>query len=116
MEPGPLRACAHRAPSIANLWLMPAGLPTLDVRPVLGDADTQRRLRELFDTFDHVIAYTAPIGLHADATLFGSIFDGVVLVVDASTTKPEAVRSAADALGQARVRLLGTVLNNPRPV
>jgi protein-tyrosine kinase len=113
LEPGPLRACAHRAPSIANLWLMPAGLPTLDARPVLGDPDTHPRLRELLDTFDYVIAYTAPIGLHPDATLLGPIFDGVVLVVDANTTKPEVVRAAAETLERAKARLLGTVLNNP---
>lgn len=112
MERGPLRACTHAAPSISNLWLMPAGLPTLEVRPRLGDADTQWRLAELLGTFYYVIAYTAPIGLHADATVIGSLFDGVVLVVNANATKADVVRSAAQSLERAKVPLLGTVLNN----
>ena len=41
------------------------------------------------------------------------VFDGVILVVDASATKSTVVRAAAQSLEQANVRLLGTVLSHP---
>jgi Mrp family chromosome partitioning ATPase len=112
IERGPLRACTHGAPTHSNLWLLPAGGPTLDVIPRLNDPDTQRRLADLLATFYYVIGYTAPIGLYNDAAYLGTVFDGVVLVVDATATKSTVVRAAAQALEQANVRLLGTVLNH----
>ena len=112
VERGPLRACTHSSPSHSNLWLLPAGAPTLDVIPRLNDPDTQRRLGDLFATFYYIIGYTAPIGLYNDAAHLGAVFDGVVLVVDATATKSTVVRAAAQALEQANVRLLGTVLNH----
>jgi hypothetical protein len=112
VERGPLRACTHGAPTYSNLWLLPAGAPTLDVIPRLNDPDTQRRLGDLLATFYYVIGYTAPIGLYNDAAHLGAVFDGVVLVVDANATKSTVVRAAAQALEQANVRLLGTVLNH----
>jgi Mrp family chromosome partitioning ATPase len=112
VERGPLRACTHGAPSHANLWLLPAGAPTLDVIPRLSDADTQQRLADLLSTFYYVIGYTAPLGVHTDAAHLGAVFDGVVLVVDASATKSAVVRAAAQSLEEANVRLLGTVLNH----
>ena len=112
VERGPLRACTHGAPSHSNLWLLPAGAPTLDVIPRLNDPDTQRRLGDLLATFYYVIGYTAPIGLYNDAAYLGAVFDGVILVVDASATKSTVVRAAAQSLEQANVRLLGTVLNH----
>ena len=112
VERGPLRACTHGAPSHSNLWLLPAGAPTLDVIPRLNDADTQHRLGDLLATFYYVIGYTAPIGLYNDAAYLGSVFDGVILVVEASATKSTVVRAAAQSLEQAHVRLLGTVLSH----
>jgi len=112
MQSGALRAFTHRAPCSSNLWVMPAGLRAADARPLLGSALTQRRLAELFGTFDYVVATTAPIGQHADAALLGAYVDGVVLVLEANRTRPEAARAACDALYAANTRVLGTVLNN----
>ena len=47
VERGPLRACTHGAPSHANLWLLPAGAPTLDVIPLLSETDTTASPRRL---------------------------------------------------------------------
>ena len=44
MEDGELRGYAHQASSASKLWVMPAGLQTADVRPVVGDASTHRRI------------------------------------------------------------------------
>ncbi len=110
-SPGPLRGCTHRAPSIANLWLMAGRMPASDQRPAFHEAETQTRLRELLATFDYVLGFTAPVGATTDATLLGGMFDGVVLLVDASVTKSEAVRAAADVLQRAEVRLIGTIVN-----
>lgn len=112
-KPGPLFECTHRAPSIANLWLLPASVtsPEEPASP-LHDPEGRARLRELLASFDYVVAFTGPIGVQPDATFLGHALDGVVLLVDATFTKSETVSAAADLLRHAKVRLLGTVVNN----
>lgn len=113
VRPGPLRGCAHRAPSITNLWLMPASQPAVDASPaILHDSETHRRLGELLATFDYLVAFTGPIADQTEAMLLGTMLDGIVLFVDANRTTSEAVRAAADVLDRAKVRLIGTVVNN----
>jgi Mrp family chromosome partitioning ATPase len=64
--------------------------------------------------FDYVLIDTAPISLYADALRIGRLVDGVILVLEASTTRHVAARRAIDALGSAGVNVLGAVLNKRR--
>jgi Mrp family chromosome partitioning ATPase len=108
----PLIDSTHRAPSIVNLWLLPASLASPGTpAPPLHDLEVRARLRELFGTFDYVVAFTGPIGVQPDATFLGHALDGVVLLVDANLPKSERVSAAADLLRREKLRLLGTVVN-----
>lgn len=110
-EPGPLRGCAHRAPSISNLWLLPARLPASSARPSLGDPETQRRVADMLATFDYIVASGAPIETEPDSPFNGELFDGVVLVVDGERTKSDQLRAAAGVIEAAGVRLIGTIVH-----
>ena len=109
---GAVQAFAHQVPGQENLWVMPAGLPVRE-RASLSGTTARRRLAELLGAFDYVIVQAAPMAAGEDSTLPGASFDGVVLVLNATTTRPEAVRAAAESLKAADVRLLGTILRNP---
>ena len=51
-------------------------------------------------------------GLYTDAALLGQTADGVVLVLEANATRWRTARKAKQALKDANVKVLGTVLNN----
>lgn len=94
-----------------NLWLASGdsacrngASPTLD--------DVQSWIRGLPAEFAHVVISAPPVGLYADAALLAREADGVVLVLEANATRWRTARKAKHALENARVTVLGTVLNN----
>ncbi|MBI3668492.1 MAG: CpsD/CapB family tyrosine-protein kinase [Acidobacteria bacterium] len=94
-----------------NLWLVPGGFATPDQCGQLGAERMRRRLAELRSQFSHVLINTPPASLHADAILIGKLADGVILVVEANSTRRETTRQVKDSLEAANVRLLAAVLN-----
>jgi Mrp family chromosome partitioning ATPase len=69
-------------------------------------------IRNLSDQFAYVVISAPPIGLYGDAALLGQMVDGVVLVLEANSTRRVTAKKAKQALEAANVRILGTVLNN----
>lgn len=72
-------------------------------------------LRALLDAnvpgFDWVVLDGPPVLEAPDASALGAVADGVVLVVQAGRTKRPVLTRAADLLGKAGARALGSVLN-----
>ncbi|MGB0107589.1 MAG: hypothetical protein WBP52_03735 [Terriglobales bacterium] len=94
-----------------NLWLasrdslaLNGGIPTLDQMRV--------KIKDLGDEFGFIVINAPPIGLYSDATLLGQVANGVVLVLEAHSTRRSTARRAKLALEAANVLVLGTVLNN----
>ena len=93
-----------------NLWLASRdsvalnGVPTLDQMRV--------KIKDLGDEFGFIVINAPPIGLYSDATLLGQVANGVVLVLEAHSTRRSAARKAKLALEASNVLVLGTVLNN----
>jgi receptor protein-tyrosine kinase len=94
-----------------NLWLASrdsaaknGGLPTLEQVGAL--------VKDLRDEFAYAVISAPPVGLYGDAAFLGQMADGVVLVLEANSTRRVTARKAKQALEMANVRLLGTVLNN----
>ena len=52
-----------------------------------------------------------PISRYADAIALGRLSDGVVLVLEAESTRREAARIAVENLRASRIPVLGAVLN-----
>jgi Mrp family chromosome partitioning ATPase len=94
-----------------NLWLVSG-----DSAPANGGAPALERMRtcikDLGDEFAYVVISAPPIGSSSDATLLGQLADGVVLVLEANSTRRVTAKKAKEALEAANVQLLGTVLNN----
>jgi len=68
------------------------------------------RLTELRRTFDYSVLYGPPAAIGSEAALLGSLCDGVVLVVEANSTRRMAAQKVKEKLREANTRLLGTVL------
>jgi Mrp family chromosome partitioning ATPase len=70
------------------------------------------KIKDLGGEFDFIVINAPPIGLYSDATLLGQVANGVVLVLEAHSTRRSAARKAKLALEAANVPVLGTVFNN----
>ncbi len=68
------------------------------------------RLTELRKTFDYSLLYGPPAATGSEAALLGSLCDGVVLIVEANSTRRVAAQKVKEKLREANACLLGTVL------
>jgi len=95
----------------SNLWILPSGPLLSDSHTLLSSDRFLSRLMELRQEFSHVLIDAPPITPYADAVTLGRITDGLVLVLEANTTRRETARKAKETLEAAKVRMLGAVLN-----
>jgi capsular exopolysaccharide synthesis family protein len=109
-EEGSLRDFAQPVPG-GNLWFIPSGPISPDLYARLGSERLRKCLAELRTQFSHVLIDAPPASLHGDAALLGKLTDGVVLVVEANSTRRETTRQVKENFESGKVRLLGTVLN-----
>jgi len=62
--------------------------------------------------FDYVIVDTAPIMRYTETTLISRLVDGLVIVVEAYSSRRHVVRKVAEYLTGTRITCLGAILNN----
>lgn len=98
--------------SPANLWVIPVGqgAPQMNFAKV---ADRLRpRMEELRKTFRFVVIHSGSLWLNPDAMLISRWTDGVVLILEANSTRRDTARRIKESLAAANARVLGVVLNN----
>ena len=71
----------------------------------------QQFLNKLYEQFDYVLVDAPPIVAVTDAAVLASRVDGVVMVLDAGSVRPEMAQQAKMLLTAAHANLLGVVLN-----
>jgi protein-tyrosine kinase len=106
---GPTAGISRRVSD--NLWLASCD-PACGGGPTPTLADVQTWISELPPECAHVVISAPPIGLYADAASLGKAADGVVLILEANATRWRTALKAKQALEDADVKVLGTVLNN----
>lgn len=99
---------------VGNLWVMTSGDHTSDATSLLTSDNLIPYLRELREIFDFVLIDAPPLNRFADAASLARLADGVVLVLEAHSTRRDAARKAADDLRAAKARILAAVLNKRR--
>jgi Mrp family chromosome partitioning ATPase len=109
-KPGAVRGFAQRV-SPANLWLLPAGAPSLPGERSIESESVGMRIGELRRDFDFVLIDTPPLSLCADAISLAHSADGIAVVVGANSTRRDMSKQAVSDLGKSKVRLIGTVFN-----
>lgn len=97
--------------SCPRLWLVTSGSESED-GPTLLSSDRMRfRINELRSQFDYVLIDTPAVSSYNDAAVLGSSTDGLVMVLKANSSRRESARTAIQDLRNAKVRVLGAVLN-----
>lgn len=107
-EPGSLRRASRQISS--TLWHMSAKAFACDGAG-LQAAGLHGRLAELRMEFDYTVLVGATPGSSGEAALLGKLCDGVVLVIEAGTTRRLAAQKTKAVIEAANARLLGTVLS-----
>lgn len=95
----------------SNLTLITAGR-TMPDSQVAQSESTAFRLRELRSHFDYVLINGPTVPDHGQAVFLGRLSDGIVLILEAHSTRRDTAMQVKIEMEQANVPVLGTVLNN----
>jgi capsular exopolysaccharide synthesis family protein len=110
VEKGEIRSYV-RPSRTENLWLLTSGFHVSNLDTLLSSESLHRRLAELRVEFEYVLLDAPPLNFYSDAKLLGQLADGLVMVLEANSTKRETARKCKETLESARVKILGAVLN-----
>lgn len=94
-----------------NLWLLSSGTLAVDSPSLLASEQLRFRIDELREQFDFVIIDAPPLTRYSDAVVLGQHSNGLVLVIEANSTRREAAAAVAESLRSAKVPILAAVLN-----
>jgi Mrp family chromosome partitioning ATPase len=101
-----------------GLWLLSSGPLTADSTADSANLLTSERMTarsaDLRKAFDFVIVDAPPLAHYPDATALGKLSDGVVLVIEAGSTRRRAARVAVENLRASGIAILAVVLNKQR--
>lgn len=97
-----------------DLWVLTAGKERLDVSNILKTARFREFMGFARDHFAYVIFDASPVKESFDGLVFGSALDSCLFVVHADRTPINVVQSARKQLAQARIDILGIVLNRKK--
>jgi hypothetical protein len=107
---GSLRESARQ---ISNkLWLAAMDIFRCENENAVSGEWLRSTLRELRLEFDYTVFHGPPAGLYSETALLGQMSDGVVLLLQANSTRRVAAQKVIQKLHAVNVRLLGTVLND----
>src|SRR2546423_4224756 len=107
---GPVQEFVHNI-STNNLWVMPAGVATLELSAPGFSERLNSTVTELRTLFKYVVVHS-PLYLDRASSPLTFAADGLVLVIEANSTRRETVREVMQELQVLGTRVLGVVLNN----
>jgi Mrp family chromosome partitioning ATPase len=93
-----------------NLWIIPAG--SLRTGAQITAAMFQDVVVNLLEQFEYVIISAPDCDRFAELGIIGAATEGAVLVLDARTTRRIVAQDAKAALEMAKIRVLGSVIDN----
>jgi Mrp family chromosome partitioning ATPase len=94
-----------------SFWLLSTGAGRPDSPSLLGSDRMRTRVAELRREFTFVVVDVPPLARHTDAISLARLSDGIVIVLEAESTRREAARAVVGNLRMAGVPILGAVLN-----
>jgi len=94
-----------------NLRLLTCGSLATGSRGLLNSEAMKARVAELRSEFDYVLIDSPPLNTYSDGVAVGQLADGLVLVLEANSTRREAATQVTENLRVAQIRILGAVLN-----
>lgn len=100
------------ATEVEGLWLLLSGPQPPNPAELLASSKMETAIETLAERADVVLFDAPPIVPVTDAAILAAKVDGVLLVLQAGTTKREQARLARERIEQVNARLVGSVLTN----
>ncbi len=97
---------------IANLWVVTSGIIPPNPSELLGSKKMRIFLEKAKKQFDMILLDSPPISSLADASVLGSIVDGVLFIVKANMANRELITKAKEQLETVGANIIGVVLND----
>jgi Mrp family chromosome partitioning ATPase len=94
-----------------NLWLLSSGAESAQWPALISSDRMRMRMTELRQEFHYVLIDAPAINAANDGIVLGRSAEGVVVVIKANSSRRETARKAVQELENAKVRVLGAVLN-----
>jgi Mrp family chromosome partitioning ATPase len=94
-----------------NLWLLSCGSQLEQSVGLLHSDRMKKRVADLREEFDYVLIDAPALNSYSDGVALGQFADGLVLILEANTTRRDATSRIAERLHAMQVRVLGAVLN-----
>lgn len=110
LEDGDMRSLVKQLEP-SNLWLLSAGTVDSQSPNLLSSDRLKGRLQELRKEFDYVLIDSPALNLYPDAVGLGGIAEGLVIVLQAESTRRESALKGLQTLREAHIKVLGAVLN-----
>lgn len=98
-----------------NLHIMPAGKRPANASILLNSDLMKEMVDQALTQYDYVIIDTAPLSVASDATVFGRMAGGLVLVTGKGIVEKKELENTATALQTAEVPILGFIFNFADP-
>jgi capsular exopolysaccharide synthesis family protein len=110
LNEGPVRTFAKQL-SPENLWLVSSGALAADSPNLLLTEKLKARMEELRQQFGFILVDVPALNQFADATAVARLCDGIIMVLEANSTRRESARKMAENLQTTSTPILGAVLN-----
>jgi len=96
---------------IDNLWLIPSGQLPHNPSELLGSQKMHQFAERLLEDYDFLVIDSSPTLAVTDPTVLGQAMDGVLLVVDAGTTREPALAQTMREMEKVNAYVIGVALN-----
>jgi non-specific protein-tyrosine kinase len=103
-----------RRTEVEGLSLLPSGALPPNPSELLSSPRTGEIMEQMKHLADVVLLDSPPVLAVTDATVLSTKVGGVILVIDAGTTRTDSALAAKEALSQVGGRILGAVLNRQK--
>jgi capsular exopolysaccharide synthesis family protein len=110
LQEGPIRSFMQQLRP-ENLWLFSCGSLAANSPNLLKTDRLKARLTELHREFDYVLIDAPALNQYTDALTLAQLTDGLVLVLEANSTRRESALMVTQTLRASNIRVLGAVLN-----
>jgi protein-tyrosine kinase len=110
-SPAPIQSFARHIPD-RNLWVMASGARTAQQTLPLASNRVNQRIAELRTVYKYVVIHAPPLNQSSDSIMLGRWSDGIVLIVEADSTRRETAARLKENLNATNAKLLGVVLSN----
>ncbi|NOZ27207.1 MAG: CpsD/CapB family tyrosine-protein kinase [Chloroflexi bacterium] len=97
---------------VPGLWVLPSGPLPPNPAELLASQRMNQVIERLAGEADLVLFDAPPVIAVTDAAVLASKLDGVLLVINAGSTKRQFAQRAKEVLDRVNARLIGAVLNN----